>query len=116
MLATEYAGYFNIPPQSEGESDSVFRDRVSGALRAAGYVIEAHEVAQNTRYDADDGDMVLAGILGAVSMAYRGKNYGQAGSTLVGDEIAAGVIEQSPEKPRMSALEIEILLALRGKE
>ena len=64
MLATEYAEWYGIEAQGENESDSAFQNRVSGELRKAGHIIEAHEVAQNKRYDASDGDMVMAGIAG----------------------------------------------------
>lgn len=45
MLATQYAQWHGIAAQKEGESDGAFRDRVSGELRKAGNIIEAHEVA-----------------------------------------------------------------------
>ena len=98
MLATDYAKYYNIDAQKDGESDSLFMSRVSGVLRGAGHIIEAHEVAQNKRYDADDGDNVMAGIAGAMAMALRGKDYGRKGYALIGDEIAAGTIALSPKK------------------
>ncbi len=107
MLATEYAKWYEIEPQKEGESDSAFRDRVSGALRDAGRIIEAHEVAQDKRYDAGDGDMVRTGIMGAMAMALQEKSYGRTGSTLVDDEIAAGVVANAKPKnsdPMMALL------------
>jgi len=98
MLATEYAKYYNIEPQRDNESDSNFKSRVSGKLRDAGNIIEAHEVAQDKRYDADGGENVMAGIAGAMAMAMQGKDYGSKGSSLIGDEIAAGRKAMSPKK------------------
>ena len=97
MLATEYAKWHNIEPQKENESDFAFKDRVSGALRNAGNIIEAHEVAQDKRYDAEGGEMVMHGITGAIAMATSGISYGSKGSSLVGDEIAAGVVASEPK-------------------
>ena len=99
MLATEYAKWYNITPQKVNESDSAFRDRVSGALRDAGNIIEAHEVAQDKRWDAEDGgDTVQTGIAGAIALVLAGKDYGRNGSSRVGDEIAAGVVATAPKK------------------
>lgn len=99
MLATEYAKWYDIAPQEENESDSAFRNRVSGILRNSGNIIEAHEVAQDARWDSESGgDMVQKGLLGAMAMALQNKNYGRDGSDLVGDEIAAGVIATSPKQ------------------
>jgi hypothetical protein len=98
MLATEYAGWYDIAPQGENESDTAFRNRVSGELRSLGHVIEVHEVAQNKRYDETGGDMVMLGIAGALAMAMQGVSYGSTGSNLVGDEIAAGIVATSPKR------------------
>ncbi len=114
MLATEYAGYYNIAPQGEGESDIAFRHRVAGALRDAGHIIEAHEAQQDKRYDADGGDMVMAGIAGALVMALQGKDYGRTGATRIGDEIAAGIVATAPQKPKMSPEEVMLMLAMFG--
>lgn len=114
MLATEYAGYYGIAAQGVNESDIDFRHRVAGALRDKGNVIEAHEAQQDKRYDEDGGDMVTSGIVGAVAMALQGKDYGSRGSSRVGDEIAAGVIAQSPPKPKMSVDEVMLMVAMFG--
>lgn len=111
MLATEYANYYNIPPQMENESDNQFQHRVAGALRDAGLIIEAHEAQHNARYDENDN--VMAGITGAIAMALQGVNYGSTGSRLVGDELAAGTIALAP-KSDFSADELMIAMMLRG--
>lgn len=115
MLATQYARWYDIPPQAEGESDSAFTSRVSGALRDAGHIIEAHEVHTNKRYD-EEGSSAMDGILGAVAMALRGVDYGRKGSALVGDEIAAGIVKQSPEPKRMSPEEVMLAMLLFGSK
>ena len=109
MLVAEYAGYYNIAPQAEGESDTNFRHRVAGELRNQGHIIEAHEAQQNARYD--ESSNVMDGIAGAMAMALQGVNYGSTGSRLVGDEIAAGAVVRNP-KPEMSMAEIMIAMML----
>ena len=98
MLATEYASYYKIEPQGESESDLDFRNRVSGALRDQGLIIEAHEAFQDASYK--ESDSVTSGIIGAMAQALYG-NYGKSGSTQVGDDIAVGHVIKSP-KPEMS--------------
>jgi hypothetical protein len=98
MLATEYARYYSITPQSDDESDSAFMNRVSNELRNLGNIIEAHEAAQNFRYDAEGGDNVMNGIKGALTMSVQGVNFGSTVSNLVGDEIAAGVVSGRKKK------------------
>lgn len=106
MLTTTYAKYYNIAPQGENESDAAFKDRVSGILINAGHIIEAHEAAQDSRYDdPDKGGAVMMGIMGAVAMAVKNVNYGTKGSTVVGDQIAAGAIATSQrQKPSLDEL------------
>ncbi len=111
MLATEYANYYNIPPQEENESNNQFQHRVAGALRDQGHIIEAHEAQHNARYDQNEN--VMAGIAGAMAMAIQGVSYGSASSSLVGDELAAGTIALSP-KPDFSADELLLTMMLRG--
>ena len=96
MLATEYAKYYEIDPQHEGESDAAFKSRVSGALRAQGRLIEAHEAYQNERYE--ESDDVMTGILGAVAQAMQGIDYGGDDERKVGDDIAAGTIVKSTKR------------------
>ena len=86
MLATEYAKYYEIDPQHEGESDAAFKSRVSGALRAQGRLIEAHEAYQNERYE--ESDDVMTGILGAVAQAMQGIDYGGGDGRQGGGENA----------------------------
>lgn len=42
--------------------------------------------------------MVQTGIMGAMAMALQRRDYGTTGSTLAGDEIAAGVVANAPKK------------------
>ncbi len=96
MLATEYAQYYNIEAQREGESDLAFRSRVSGKLRDAGKIIEAHEAYQDKRYE--DSDSVVTGITGALAQAFQGVNYDSHGERQVGDDIAAGILARTSKK------------------
>jgi len=110
MLATEYAQWHGIAAQREGESDAAFMDRVSGELRNQGCIIEAHAVSANKRFD-EEGSDAMTGIFGAMAMALQGKDYGSKGSTLVGDEIAAGLIAKSPKRnddPLMALLALAL--------
>lgn len=95
MLATEYAQYYGIASQGEGEADMVFRNRVSGALRDMGHIIEAHEAWQDKLYDQSDD--VMTGVIGAVAQVLQGVDYGSRGASQVGDDIAAGAIVQNPQ-------------------
>ena len=112
MIATSYAEWLNLPPQTDGEGDDAFKSRVAVALRADNRIVEAHEVLQDKRWDEEGSDMVMAGIAGALAMALRGRNYGSTGDRQLGDEIAAGVVATAPPKPRMSEAEMMIALAL----
>ena len=47
-ITAQRAQEFGLPAQQEGESDTVFRARVSGALRDQGRIIEAHEAHTNS--------------------------------------------------------------------
>jgi hypothetical protein len=99
MLATEYAQYYGIPAQGEGETDLAFRTRVSGVLRAKGLIIEAHEAYQDSRYEegyAGSAD-VMTGVMGAMALALSDRDYGVDGARQVGDDIAAGIIARHPE-------------------
>ena len=112
-ITAQRASEFGIEGQREGESDSNFRDRVSGALRATGNIIEAHEAFNNSLYDDPDGD-AMTGIMGAVAQALQGRNYGaKTGSQQVGDDIASGIVSQSPKDD--SAGLFGLLAILLGK-
>ena len=111
MLATEYAKYHGIEAQREGENDTAFRDRVSGALRDAGHLIEAHEAYQDARYE-ESAD-VMTGITGALAQALHGVDYGSTGERQIGDDLAAGYVIQNP-RPRMSPEEVLLMIALFG--
>ena len=92
-ITAQRAQEFDIPPQSDGESDMAFRTRVSGALRAAGHIIEAHEAYRDALYnDPDSGCM--DGIIGAVAQIMQGVDYHSDGEHQVGDDIAAGLYVQ----------------------
>lgn len=107
-LATEYAQYYKIEPQKEGESDADFRGRVAGVLRGAGNIVEAHEAFNNERFDQSDD--VLTGIMGAAAMALQDKNYGSTGERLIDDEFAAGTIARAPKKDDSALLLLALLL------
>ena len=107
MLATEYAQYYKVEAQREGESDTAFRGRVSGALRDMGHIIEAHEAYQDERYE--NSDSVTTGIMGAMAQALHGVNYHSSGERQIEDDIAAGIVSQAPKKdtdPMMAILAI----------
>lgn len=116
-LATIYAADFNLPRQREDESDEQFTSRISGSLRDAGHLIEAHEVRRNKRYDEDgainEPRSVLSGVAGALAQALQGIDYGGKGDRQVGDDVATGVVViNSP--PRMSADEALLLVHMLG--
>jgi len=111
MLATEYAQYYNIASQGEGESDFAFRSRVAGALRDQGRIIEAHEAQQDARYE--DSDTVMTGIVGALAQAMQSVNYGRTGARQVGDDFAAGILIRNP-KPQISPLEALLATLMAG--
>lgn len=98
MLATDYAGYYNLAPQGETESDIDFRKRVASHLRRDGKVVEAHEVYHDARWD-NNGN-VLTGVLGAVAQAMQGTRYG--GNPLDNDIVAGEFVkyQMSPEGER----------------
>lgn len=105
MLAKQYAEYYKIEAQREGESDGEFRGRVSGVLRDMGHIIEAHEASQDARYE--DSENVMTGIMGAMAQALQGTNYGSKGERQIDDDFAAGVIVNSPKQdsdPMMALL------------
>jgi hypothetical protein len=92
MLATEYARYYEIEAQRDGESDEDFRLRVSNALRAMGKIIEAKEAYLNRRYE--DSESVLDSVAGEIGRAMgvipqysRPRTHQDEG-----DKLAAGAI------------------------
>ena len=109
MLATEYASYYGITPQAEGESDMDFRSRVATELRQQDHVIAAHEAYHNSYWDTGDpaGENVMTGIIGAVAQAMQGTHYR---GDPIGNDIAAGVVTQHP-KEQMSP-EIALLAVM----
>jgi len=113
MLATEYAQYYDIEAQREGEHDSAFRSRIAGVLRDQGRLIEAHEAQQDAR--CDESGMVNTGIMGAIAQAFHGVDYGVSGEQQVGVDIAAGVVMQHPEE-KMTPEGALMAMALFGKK
>ena len=111
MLATEYADYYKIEAQRDGESDMAFRERVAGVLRDKGHIIEAHEAYQDERYESSDN--VMAGVMGAVAQAFQGVDYGSRGNRQIGDDIAAGIITQHPEE-KLDPMTAMMMVALFG--
>lgn len=111
MLATDYAKYYNIAPQGKDESDSAFRGRVSGELRDAGHIIEAHEVFNDERYEQSDN--VMSGIIGAMAQALQGVNYGSKGEHQVGDDFACGEYVKHHKEQDPAMLLMALLLADR---
>jgi len=99
MLATEYAKYYGIEAQREGETDSAFRHRVAGELRDMGKPIEAHEAQRDERIE--NSDDVMTGVMGAIAQAVQGVDYGVSGIRQVGCDIAAGGLVKNP-KPKIS--------------
>jgi hypothetical protein len=97
--AYQYVEYLELEGPREDESGVRFRERISGALRDRGMVIEAHEALRGRRWSAsaDPGlghpDSVLTGLAGHVAITMqRGAPYSHDGVSQVGDEIAAGVV------------------------
>lgn len=99
MLATEYAGYYEIEQQQSDEDDYAFHHRVAGELRDMGKIIEAHEAQRDERIEQSDD--VMSGVMGAVAQVLQGVNYRVSGEQQVGCDIAAGAIVQNPQ-PEMS--------------
>lgn len=54
MLATEYAEYFEIDPQEDGERDADFCIRVSDTLSAQRRFLESHEVYLDLKLNTTD--------------------------------------------------------------
>lgn len=108
MLAHHTAQDYGIEAQREGESDSAFKHRVSGALRAAGHIIEAHEALQDKFFD--ESPDVMTGITGAVAQAMQGKDYHLDGEQQVGMDIAAGVVSQALKKDNSALLLLAMML------
>jgi len=109
MLATDYARYYNLPPQAENESDTDFRSRTALALREQGKIIEAHEPYQDAYYDQNSN--VMTGIMGAVVQALQNRHY--SGDPIFND-IAVGTIVQNP-KATLSPEEVLLAILLEEK-
>jgi len=108
MLATDYAEYYEIEAQREGEDDYAFRNRVANALRARGRLIEAHEAFRNERYEQSDD--VMGGVIGAVAQAMQGTSYR---GDPIGNDIAAGVVAQD-DKPKLTPEMAMLMVELFG--
>lgn len=106
--ARAHGSYLGLP-QEEGESDTHYRDRVAGKLRADGEIVEAHEVASGRRWDDPEQGAAgpLAGIFGAAAQALRGYDYSPSDPIRqIGDDIAAGVVvtHQDPGREAIGAM------------
>jgi len=115
-ITAQRAQEFGLIPQGTEESDSAFKERVSGELRNMGYMIEAHEAQCNRLYD-DPGDGrndPMTGIFGAMSQQLHGVNYHIEGRDQIGADIAAGYIAQNPKK-EMSADLALLMVELFGR-
>lgn len=102
------ANYYKIETQRDGESDRDYRNRVAGALRDKGLLIEAHEIHSGKRWDAEGSD-VMTGVIGALAQAVQDVDYGSSGYRQIGDDIAAGTViqhkrETSPEMALIAIL------------
>lgn len=84
---------FGIETQQDGEGDSAYRSRVATALREQGHIIEAHEAYNNALYN--DSPDAMTDIMGAVAQAMNRRNYS---GNPIGNDIAAGVVAQSPKR------------------
>ncbi len=111
------AAYHHIDPQGPDESETAFRERVSGTLRDQGHVIEAHEAYHNQRYDEGGDDGVggpMVGAFGAAALALAGRDFGSTGVRLIGDEMMAGVIVKEPRPRDDGAALLVLAMAMMG--
>jgi hypothetical protein len=110
------ASYYQIELQKEGELDRDYRNRVAGALRDKGLLIEAHELHSGKRWDAEGSD-VMTGVIGALAQKLQGVDYGSSGYRQIGDDIAAGTIVQHKREtsPEMALIAILMSEAGRGR-
>lgn len=111
MLATKYAEYYSIEVQDKSESDADFRLRVSHALRAQGYIIEAQEAYHDQRYE--DSSTVMAGLYGDIGRALgKVPQYSKEGThSDEGDKVAAGyLLQHKRDEPDPMALLLACLL------
>jgi hypothetical protein len=114
MITAQRAQEFGIALQGEGETDTAFRERVSGILRQQGRIIEAHEALCNRLYDNDPDGGVMQGIMGAMAGAMYEKQYSRDGVSQVGDDIAMGGIVSEQRKPDLPP-EMMLLACLLAK-
>ena len=95
-ITAQRAQEFGIEAQQDGESETAFRQRVSGELRRMGHIIEAHEAYANALYDQSND--VMTGIFGAMAQKLQGHEYSpRDGMRQVGDDLAAGIVAQAPQ-------------------
>jgi hypothetical protein len=110
-ITAQRAREFGIEAQREGESELAFRSRVAGELRQRGHIMEAHEAYQDALYDQSDS--VMVGIFGAVAQAYHGVDYGGSGERQIGDDIASGIVAQTPRDDDLGLMCLLAILAGR---
>jgi hypothetical protein len=113
-VTAERAKEYNLPPQGPEESESAFRDRISGALRSMGHIIEAHEAATGKLYN-DGGenplDDPMTGIMGALAQKMQGTKYpANTGSDQVGLDVAAGVHATNKRHGALDGLSPELAI------
>lgn len=113
-ITAQRANEFGLEPQGEKESDTAFRERISGKLRDMGQLVEAHEAHANALYDDPEGG-AMTGIMGAVSQALQRTNYGSSGSGAVGIDIAAGTVASKPSDPAADAMLVLFATLLGGR-
>lgn len=112
----ELARRHELPPKAKDETATAFRQRISGLLRDAGHIIEAHEAYQNDFYDSPASGGAMNGILGSVAMAMQGVDYGSSGRARVEDERVAGLYTKTkkPDDPNyMAALLMAMFMKSR---
>lgn len=111
--ANAYVGSYGIKPQADGEGDKAFRERVAGVLRGLDKIVEAHEVVNNARFDAEDsGTDVLDGVKGAMAQVLNHHELAPDDMRQVGDDIAVGGVLKAE---KMSPDEMMLAMLLFGR-
>lgn len=103
---TMYADDLDMTPL-DGEGEARFRERVAGALRSRGQIIEAHELLAGCRFDDEEhGDRVITGIAGALAGALGMGPPPRLGDPerQLGDDIAVGTLALAPPDPTRAAM------------
>lgn len=113
LVTAQRAQEYNLPPQGPDESESAFKNRISGALRDMGHIIEAHEAATGKLYN-DGGDDPMSnpmtGIMGVLAQKMQGVDYHQSASNQVGMDVAAGYVATHKKPGALEGLSPELLV------